>query len=181
MTESMLSAELFKFAVFIGALALVRWNLYESFRVDAFRQRQFDLRRELFEYATTGKIGYQDAAYMALRNRINRLIRFAHTYSLVHLVLAIAFEPPNQEPLESDVAIEAVTDPEVRRVLTWINTRVSLYFAWHLICSSWFALALGLCGYAAGRVTERAREIVERIALMIPGLRLLERHAYVGG
>jgi hypothetical protein len=179
MNAQMIAAEAFKLAIFVAALVFVRWNLYEGYRMDAFRQRLFDLRKELFEYAADGGISFEHEAYELLRTRINRLIRYAHTYSLVHLFLALAFEHEDATPkTEIETAIEAIRDPRVRERLTWINTRVTVYFAWHLVCSSWIALSFGLTIYAVTRIGERAKELAESCILRLPGLRLLERHTY---
>ena len=72
----------------IGGLSLLGlwvwffW-LYRDYRVDAYRQRVFALRNELWDYAAAGHISFDDPAYLVVRNRMNGLIRFAHLLSLI--------------------------------------------------------------------------------------------------
>ena|SRR5438128_5785711 len=178
MNSETLSAEAFKLAIFVAALVFVRWNLYEGFRVDAFRQRLFELRGELFNFAAGGGIPFGHPAYVSLRNRINRLIRFAHTYSLVHLLLALAIEGSDAPPSEVDQAIEDLPPGETKERVEWIHMRVTLYFAWHLVCSSWIALAFGLGGYAISRLGEGIKKLAETGITRLPGLARLEQHTY---
>ena len=75
----------------IGGLSLLGlwvwffW-LYRDYRIDAYRQRVFALRNELWDYAAAGHISFDDPAYLVVRNRMNGLIRFAHLLSLTWLL-----------------------------------------------------------------------------------------------
>src|SRR4051794_2329227 len=73
----------------LGLLAL--WVLYfvvwSDYKLDAFRQRLFDLRAELFEYAASSGLPFDDPTYGLLRDRINRMIRWAHQFTPMHFIL----------------------------------------------------------------------------------------------
>jgi hypothetical protein len=51
-----------------------------------FRQRVFQLRDELFDFAAEGHISFDDPANGVLRGSMNSMIRFAHKMSLSYAV-----------------------------------------------------------------------------------------------
>lgn len=63
-------------------LAVLVLFLWREHRVDAFRQRMFEIRDELFDFAAEGNISFDDPAYGSLRSLLNGYIRFAHKMSL---------------------------------------------------------------------------------------------------
>lgn len=69
------------------------WVLFHfGFRpllVDEFRQRLFRQRDELFLFAADGGVAFDAAAYRALRDRINALIRFAQRVSLIRFIFLL--------------------------------------------------------------------------------------------
>jgi hypothetical protein len=77
----------------VGFAAL--WGLawvWRDYKIDKLRQAIFDLRAELFEYAATGNIDFNDYYYRRMRTLLNSMIRFAHELSFVRLVTAILLE-----------------------------------------------------------------------------------------
>lgn len=60
------------------------WRLY---RIDNVRHDLFELRNELFLYAAEDGISFNHPAYVALRRRIEALIRFAHTMTLSRVLI----------------------------------------------------------------------------------------------
>jgi len=69
-----------------GLVVLIFW-LYRDYCVDFYRQRMFELRDSLFDEARAGNIRFDDEAYLLLRRQLNRMIRFGHRISLLHLIL----------------------------------------------------------------------------------------------
>lgn len=115
----------------IGAIAL--WILYfhfwSDYKLDAFRQRLFDLRAALFDFALSSGLSFDDPAYGKLRERINRLIRWADQFTGVHFLLLLIALPkdapvpkPHREWLE---ALETINDPETRKRLREFENRLA--------------------------------------------------------
>ena len=82
--------------VLYSAMGLVAlWatlQFWRGYLTDKFRQNLFDLRAELFDYARTGAVRFDNGSYSHLRNLINSLIRFAHQISFVRLAATIVLE-----------------------------------------------------------------------------------------
>jgi len=76
-----------------GVLVLV-FVFVNQYRVDAVRQRLFELRDALFDDALAGKISFDSPAYKATRVLLNGLLRFAHRLSLSRFLVAMRFVPP---------------------------------------------------------------------------------------
>lgn len=55
--------------------------------IDVFRQRLFNVRARLFEFAAAGNIAFDDFAYCRLRTMLNGYIRFAHRLDAFQLLL----------------------------------------------------------------------------------------------
>lgn len=75
----------------LGFGLVLLWVLYfwgwRPYRIDRVRHDLFELRNELFLYAASGEISYENDAYRLLRRRIEALVRFAHTMSLTRVIL----------------------------------------------------------------------------------------------
>ena len=71
-------ATAFQFYTITIVLVVVLLWQWPSYRLDGFRQEMFSLRDELFDYAYSGKIGFDDPAYRLLRQLMNGFIRYAH-------------------------------------------------------------------------------------------------------
>ena len=76
----------------LGLIALWAfwYYLWKPQRVDAFRQKLFALRSDLFDLAANGVVPFDHPAYAHLRLLINGMIQFAHRASFPSLVVAIA-------------------------------------------------------------------------------------------
>lgn len=76
------AANVFQSAICIALLAAVLLKWWADARLDAFRQEMFTVRDELFDYAASGKIAFDDPAYRLLRQMMNGLIRYGHQLTL---------------------------------------------------------------------------------------------------
>jgi hypothetical protein len=75
----------------LGLVYLFFWR-YKALCTDSFRQKLFELRDELFDYAADGNISFDHPAYGTLRKTINGYIRFAHKTTAWHgLIFAVFF------------------------------------------------------------------------------------------
>ena len=86
----------------LGLLALLfTLRSWRNYRTDKLREDLFSLRAELFQYADTGAISFDDPLYKKLRMLLNSLIRFAHQISFIRLVVTMVWE--KSSPLMSGV------------------------------------------------------------------------------
>jgi hypothetical protein len=80
----------------IGLAAVALWLswhcLWRKACQERFRQNLFDLRDELFDYARSGKIPFDDRAYVLLRCNINGMIRFSHLISVTRIFTFISLQ-----------------------------------------------------------------------------------------
>lgn len=73
----------------IGFLLFLIFIAWRGAVIDAYRQSLFAVRDELFDQALQNRIGFDNPAYIYVRNSINQHIRFSHQHSvwlLVHFV-----------------------------------------------------------------------------------------------
>src|SRR6267378_5736486 len=77
----------------MGLVALwVNLQLWRDYMTDKLREDLFNLRAELFDYARSGAVQFDNSSYRRLWNVTNSLIRFAHEISFVRLVATIILE-----------------------------------------------------------------------------------------
>lgn len=76
--------------VSIGLLWYLYFFAYKDYVVDCTRQELFALRDELFDYANSGNVSFDDEAYKTTRRMINGILRFTHDITLSNWVM-IAF------------------------------------------------------------------------------------------
>jgi hypothetical protein len=144
--------------VCLWVLVFMCWRTY---RVDALRQQLFALRDELFDYATSGAISYDDPAYGKLRLLMNGMIRFAHRLSFPRLLLAVVVNSLWPDPYLMNVlkdwhkSIEAIPQPETRKKLHEFNCRMNDMLIRHLLTGSPTFLIL-LVFFAAAAIVSGA-------------------------
>lgn len=81
----------------LGIVYLMLWRS-RALAVDWFRDKMFELRDELFDFASDGGISFDHPAYGVLRTTMNGFIRFCHRLSLLQIiVLALFTTRPLQE------------------------------------------------------------------------------------
>jgi len=64
------------------------WRLY---RIDILRQRLFELRDELFDFAAEGHITFSDEVYIQNRIFLNAMIRYAHRMTFTRAIIGTVF------------------------------------------------------------------------------------------
>jgi hypothetical protein len=134
----------------IGLFAL--WFLYfvcwRELRVDTFRQRLFAVRDDLFDYAASGAIGFNDPAYSTLRELSNSLIRFAHRATFARVWAAVWFgNLPRTNPMETWMARVNTLEPEVRDRLLKAHDdirKASIRYVVALSPLAWIYMLVGL-------------------------------------
>jgi hypothetical protein len=152
--------------------------------VEAFRQRTFELRRELFNYMAEGNIRPDDPAYVRLRWLLNQLLRYAERVTFLRLVVMNCAYDPVVAPVEPlDHVIRQVKDERVRAHLRVFHARVSGAIMWHVIVTSPAAWVLSLIAIPAIALKRSISNIVElrRLLKWVPArvtpIRRFEDHA----
>jgi hypothetical protein len=77
----------------LGGLVWLFYGPWQHFVVDVLRQNIFRLRDGLFLEAADGHISFSSPEYRAVRDRLNAMIRYAHTATWSH-VLALSIIGP---------------------------------------------------------------------------------------
>jgi hypothetical protein len=134
----------------IGLFAL--WFLYfvcwREHRIDTFRQRLFAVRDDMFDFAVSGAIRFDDPAYTTLRDLSNGLIRFAHMLTFTRVwVLARSMGFPRTNPMEAWMADVKTRSPEVRDRLLKAHEQISKASLWHVLAwspVSWIYMLVGI-------------------------------------
>jgi len=110
-------------------------------RLDDFREHTFAIRAELFDYADSGKIKFDDPAYRLLRQSMNGFIRYAHQLSFFRVCMAILIwkavgEPELEWTTKWKKALASVKDENVRRDLIAFHDKASSLAAERLVLGS---------------------------------------------
>jgi hypothetical protein len=74
-------------AILLAGVWIVLFWLWPAVRLDCFRQRMFEVRDELFDYAASGKIAFEHPAYRLLRQSMNGFIRYGHKVSFCQFIM----------------------------------------------------------------------------------------------
>lgn len=173
----------------LAVLWLLVYSLWHDLQVDRHRQKLFALRSELFSLAATGAISFHDPAYTLIRKRLNAQIRFAHEYTLVHLMFLSLTQAIAPSPLLSSArarweeAVERVQSKAVQEKLRELEKISTLETAKHMVASSPVMIVL-LVVFSLGFVvhhltTVTLRQIFTAFAKLLPpdGIETLEYHA----
>lgn len=132
--------------VALGATAgVLVWILLvwitRDYMVDSFRQRMFELRDDLFDFALEGQIDFDHRAYGTLRSMMNGFIRFGHQLGVLQVLMGAAFL--GRSGLEVAKAFEEQQEdarkdlpPAVREKLAEYHVRMHLLVMRHVVLGS---------------------------------------------
>jgi hypothetical protein len=112
----------------LALLAVLVFKLWPSYRLDVFRQRMFAVRDDLFAYAASGKINFDDPAYRLLRQSMNGFLRYGHNLTFFRLCVTLVlwhFEGrPRTKWAEAwTISLDDIKDGSVRKDLQAFHTR----------------------------------------------------------
>lgn len=151
----------------IGLILL--WVLFyfgvRPYRVDRIRHELFVLRDEMFMYAMQGGISFEDQAYRMLRNKINALIRYAHTVTFTRIVI---FGSVYKSTIKSHAASQRMKwDEEVqllpksqRDVLKDIDNRIQIILFRHIVYGNPITLLTCMAAFfVIGRHGQQAAQL----------------------
>src|SRR5208282_80481 len=82
-----MAIEIIELSVALFLLWAFVYYCYRDYRLDMFREDLFIVRAELFEFAASGQVSFNSPAYTILRNFINHLIRYAHTFTMSRFIV----------------------------------------------------------------------------------------------
>jgi len=122
---------------------LLLFKFITAYRLDAYRQKMFALRDELFDYARDGHISFDDPAYALLRNQMNALIRNGHQITLFRLIISAIKNRLDSKILNNpdwydrfERAVGQVSDSELRGMLHSYHHRAMGNTVWYLVTGS---------------------------------------------
>ena len=84
--SEMIALESVRLAIMLAIWAFLVFVCWEPYREDALRHQLFEIRDELFDYATRGEISFDSPAYGMMRTLLNGQIRHAHRARLLYLL-----------------------------------------------------------------------------------------------
>jgi hypothetical protein len=127
------------------------WFLYffcwREHRIDTYRQRLFAIRDELFDYAASGAIKFDDPAYTTLRDLSNGLIRFAHRMTFTRVLANWFFgKVPRTNHMETWMVDVNNRPAGVRDKLLKAHTQIANASVFYVVAWSPFAWIYVLCG-----------------------------------
>jgi hypothetical protein len=155
----------------IGLFAL--WFLYfvcwREHRIDTYRQRLFEVRDDLFDFAASGAIKFSDPAYVTLRDLSNGLIRFGHRLNFTRIVAIALFggipDSSRMQAWEVDVKTRPAA---VRDKLLKAHAEIRKASLWHVLAWSPLAWVCTLVTIAIGILRVRVKITVVRVPRDIP-------------
>lgn len=131
------------FLLVILALILLFYVLWRDYAIDKTRERLFEQRDALFDLALEGKISFEDPVYRELRRFLNNLIRGAHRFSFLWVLLhtKTAPSPRHHSARRHSVhdLIEAIPDPAGRERAKQIARTAADAVLMRMIATSVFA------------------------------------------
>ena len=172
MTTETIAIRAFFAIVAIAGLGAVCSGL-RAYGRDSFRQKSFALRDELFDYAASGAVAFNDPAYWRLRLMMNTVIQYSHRFTfgeavLPMLVAIVRREPSTPAPIHRAWHRALTKQPkDVRERLQEFDHRFHILMARHLLLYTPLAwpllvvVALMTGDLKVSIVIERAHEIEE--------------------
>lgn len=116
--------------VSIVCLVVLLFWLYKELANDAFREKMFALRGELFDEACKGVVSFDDEAYAILRTTLNGFIQFSHKTSFMQLILlSVCYQKPakNMSYMDNFKQIVGGYSKEKRDIYLHFSVRMNFY------------------------------------------------------
>lgn len=170
----------------IGLNALILWLswhfLWRKACQERFRQKLFELRDELFDYAHSGKISFKDPAYVLLRCNINGMIRFSHLISVTRIVTFISLQryigTPSGDEVSLRSALSQVKGKDVKDAMENFYSRMRENTLRHMLLASPHILVFAPFLLLLDKVVSRKDNVLRRPPSMRePAVDLVETQA----
>lgn len=123
----------------LALLSVLLFSLLPTHNLVSFRQKMFELRDELFDFAAAGKIEFNDPAYRLLRQSMNGFIRYAHRLTFFSLCITLLKIWVGGEKLSFDWqnkwqrALEDIKDEDVKKAMKELHLRENQLVAFHVV------------------------------------------------
>lgn len=177
------------FMIPIVGIWVIMW-LWRDYRVDALRERLFLLRQELFDYAASGNVPFNDPAYRSLRDAMDGMIRFAHKISFIRLVLSVIANRLSPSPLMGQhfrkwrLAVDQLKSQAVKDQLLEFHGKMAVAMVKHMVTGSpvmltlliLFSMFVGAVALIRGAAIGTKR-VFDAFISRLPGIELLEGQA----
>jgi hypothetical protein len=166
----------------LALLLIVVFRLWSSLRLDAFRQSMFALRDEMFDYAASGNIAFNDPAYSLLRKSMNGFIRYAHNLTFFRVILVVFYwkmfsiQPETKWWNSWDEATSRLPNEVVQRDLRCFHHRAMQLVARRLVLGSPFLMTLLIFVVCHHGILSLAEALVRSLGKFIDP-KLLEEEA----
>jgi hypothetical protein len=153
MMEATTLATVLQAAAVSCGLVIVMFWLWPCARLDDFRQKMFAVRDELFDYAASGKIGFNHPAYRLLRQSMNGFIRYGHQVTFFQINMTMldwkltASRPPVDWYEKWNRAIGTIEDETVKAEMLKFHARSIMLVSGRIVLGSpvlLSALAVGM-------------------------------------
>ena len=159
-----------RFCLVLFVVWLVWYQFWIPYRVDYFRQRLFELRDELFEYAKAGNREFTDPAYVNLRRAINALIRYGHRVTISKILIGmVVLKNSGRSPMTNAAAewekhVAAIEDEETKRRMSGFGNEMLKTVLTHTILISPMTIAAIVFMAIYLRMVAKVVESVESMA-----------------
>lgn len=120
----------------IGVTVLVLYGPWQKLVVEITRQRLFNIRAAVFDYAADGRLDFDSNEYRELTRQINLMIRFCHAFSWPHLLAILKFQPEVKNMRAVDDLVDQVADREVRQFVSTQVAKAGRALGWMLFFRS---------------------------------------------
>ena len=131
----------------LAALIALVTHFWPCVRLDEFRQSMFATRDDLFDFAASGQIAFDDQAYRLLRHSMNGFIRYAHQLTFFRLLCTTArCKVLDEAPVFTwtnrwESALKD-RDPEVVKVLQELHSRALYLVVKRVVTGSPFLMGM---------------------------------------
>jgi hypothetical protein len=136
-----------------GALWILIFYCWRSQRLDALRDKLFEVRHELFTMAERKEIAFEHPAYRLLRAQVNRMLARAH--KLTGLMLLLRAPERTENPRQRWIESLTTVPEETRQKLQAIEDRMGVAVIRHVIVGSPFTVLILLCGMIGSAMIRR--------------------------
>lgn len=123
----------------LALIIILLFSLLPTHNLVSFRQKMFELRDELFDFAAAGKIGFNDPAYRLLRQLMNGFIRYAHRLTFFSLCTTLLKVWAGDEKISYaweekwQGALKNIKDDSTRKEMEQFHAREVQLVAFHVV------------------------------------------------
>ena len=158
----------------LAGLWILYFWFFWKYRIDKTRQELFAIRDELFDYAASGDISFDDPAYGLLRTTMNGMVRFTHEIYFLDLVALFISKylstTPGNFTERFNEEINRIQSIEARKKLKEFHIRMNMVIVEHLIKSSIPLLVLAILLVIIIVIQEGWENIKAVLASKFPGI-----------